>query len=233
MRNPRLGLSLFAFASSLAACNAAVDPIDVKAGCPQQPLRGPEQFAPASPQSVIDDFENGDLLLPRTAGRSGSWYPFPVMAAAAEGVASMDCAAHGLWSGHFTATGAADGAVNWNTTMIDPFTAVIPYDASAWSGFSFWIAAGASVDSPMVTSVGVTTTDVLDAGGVCTACNDYHLVPDIPLTRTWTRWSFRFDELAQKGFGLPQVPLRKDRLVNFIFWPKQVDFWIDDFRFEP
>ena len=26
--------------------------------------------------------------------------------------------------------------------MVDPFTDVIPYDASAWSGFSFWIAAG-------------------------------------------------------------------------------------------
>ena len=26
--------------------------------------------------------------------------------------------------------------------MIDPFTAVIPYDASAWGGFSFWIATG-------------------------------------------------------------------------------------------
>ena len=34
---------------------------------------------------------------------------------------------------------------------------------------------------------------------------------------------------------MPPVPLLpRDRLVNFIFWPKNpFDFWIDDFRFEP
>ena len=232
MRNPRLGLLLFAFCWSLAACNAAVDPIDVTAGCPDMPLRGPEEFAAASPESVIDDFEDGDLLLTRVADRSGSWYPFPVSSPTTTGGASTKCAARGLQSGHFLAVGAADGAVNWNATMVDPFTAVIPYDASPWGGFSFWIAAGETVTLPFDTTVGINTTDVIDAGGVCMTCGDYHLVR-IPLTRSWTRWSIRFEDLKQKGFGVPQVALRKDRVVNFIFWPKQIDLWIDDFRFEP
>ena len=116
--------------------------------------------------------------------------------------------------------------------MVDPFTAVIPYDASAWSGFSFWIAAGETLELPTEMSVGINTTDVVDAGGVCMKCGDYPLVQGIPLTRNWTRWSFRFDDLKPTGWGTPPTTLRTDRVVNFIFWPKRIDFWIDDLRFE-
>jgi hypothetical protein len=231
MKPPRLGALVFAFGSWLAACSAAVDPIAVKAGCPEMPLRGPAEFDAVLPESVIDDFEDGDLLVTRIAHRTGSWYPFPVSSPATTGVASTRCAASGLRSGHFTAVGD-DAAVNWNVTMVDPFTAVIPYDASAWSGFSFWIAAGETLELPVDISVGINTTDVVDPGGVCTTCGDYPLVQGIPLTRNWTRWSFRFEDLKQKGFGVPPTALRTDRIVNFIFWPKQIDFWIDDFRFE-
>ena len=65
-------------------------------------------------------------------------------------------------------------------------------------------------------------------------CGDYHST-SVTLTRHWTRWSIRFDDLKQDGFGVPAVPeLPRDRLVNFIFWPMNpFDLWIDDFRFEP
>ena len=36
------------------------------------PLRGPEEFALAPSDSMIDDFETGDLRLPPNAGRMGS-----------------------------------------------------------------------------------------------------------------------------------------------------------------
>ena len=76
-------------------------------------------------------------------------------------------------------------------------------------------------------TVGINTPGVLASG-------DYHLIA-IKLTPTWTRWSIRFDDLKQKGFGDPPIPLLpRDRLVNFIFWPTNpFDIWIDDFRFEP
>ena len=140
MRNPRLGLLLFAFASSLAACNAAVDPIDVDVGCPDKPLRGPQEWAAAAPEAVIDDFEDGDLSLFEVAGRSGNWYPFPTWRRwpRARPPRSAPPTASGPGTSSPPATAAGS---NWNASMIDPFTAVIPYDASAWSGFSFWIAA--------------------------------------------------------------------------------------------
>ncbi len=77
MRNPRLGLLLFAFASSLAACNAAVDPIDVDVGCPDKPLRGPQEWAAAKPEAVLDDFEDGDLSLFEVAGRTRQLVSLP------------------------------------------------------------------------------------------------------------------------------------------------------------
>ena len=44
----------------------------------------------------------------------------------------------------------------------------------------------------------------------------------------------KFNELAQYGFGVPQVPLNKSKLVSIMIWPQaQFDIWIDDVRFEP
>jgi Carbohydrate binding domain (family 11) len=226
MRNPRLGLLLFALGASLvAACEAVLDPIDVAAGCPDKPLRAPEEWAPAPTGALIDDFEDGDLWLIESEGRTGNWYHYPVMSTMVAGDASTTCVAHGKRSGHFVATGAGDPGSNWNASMVDPFTDVIPYDASKWSGFSFWIAAGATSEGAEMT-VGVNTPGVLASG-------DYHRT-FITLTRTWTRVSIRFEDLKQMGVGTPPVlPVPKERIVNFIFWPANpFDFWIDDFRFE-
>jgi hypothetical protein len=196
------------------------------------PIRGPEQWAEALPDAVIDDFEDGDLKVLAVAGRSGSWYSFPVASPTAAGDASTKCVARGTRSGHFVVT-TGDSPTNWNATMVDPFTAVIPYDASVWSGFSFWIATGDPAGEGTVMTVGINTPAVV-AGGSCTTCGDYHSTP-VTLTRHWTRWSIRFDDMKQRGFGVPQVPrLPKNQLVNFIFWPPNpFDIWIDDFRFEP
>ena len=234
MRRLPLCLLLCVFGSLLPACGARVTPIDVLPGCPDMPLRGPNEFADAPAEAVIDDFEDGDLEVIGIAGRSGSWYSFPVASPAASGEASNRCAARGLRAGHFVVT-AVDNPTNWNTTMVDPFTAVIPYDTTPWNwgGFSFWIATGdpAAEGKPM--TVGINTPDVV-AGGNCTMCGDYHST-SVTLTRHWTRWSIRFDDLKQRGFGMPQIPkLPRDQLVNFIFWPMNpFDLWIDDFRFEP
>jgi hypothetical protein len=78
-------------------------------------------------------------------------------------------------------------------------------------------------------------------GGICVptntppTCTDHYMVKKpVPLTHSWQRYVVRFDDMAQAGWGVPQIAMRRDQLVGFIIWPKQqFDIWIDDVRFEP
>lgn len=235
-------LSLFASGLlGLGACAPSVRPIEVMPGCPEMPLRGPEEHALAPPDTVIDDFEDGDMKLASVAGRTGSWVGVAVIGATVFGESSGRCVARGARSGHLTSTAAqASYSVSWNGVMIDPFSEAHGWDAGAYSGFSFWIAAGPNALPPVETPIGVTTVDTVAGGGVCSlpgGCGDYYAIrkPDrIPLTHTWTRWVIKFADLKQYGFGVPQVPLNKSKLVSLIIWPEaQFDIWLDDVRFEP
>lgn len=235
--------SLVVSVSLLAGCDASVAPIDVMDGCPEMPLRGPEEFSSAPPEAMIDDFESGDLKLTPIAGRLGSWVGVSsTPAATVFGEASSKCVARGTRSGHLTSTTPTPNyPVNWNAVLVDPFMDAHGWDARGYSGFSFWIARGVNAKEPMETPIGVTTVDTVMGGMVCSApggvCGDYYAIPAtmrIPLTSRWTRWVIRFDELAQYGFGVPQVPLNKSELVSIMIWPQaQFDIWIDDVRFEP
>lgn len=221
---------------ALVGCGSSVQPIDVDTGCPEMPLRGPEEFAGAPPERVIDDFEDGnDLMLAPTAGRNGSWISIATLGATTLGTSSSRCVARGLRSGHLTSAATQPYAANWNAGLVAPWGEAKPWDASAYSGISFWIAMGEGATRPYETPIGVTTTDTAAAGNVCTVCGDYYAIRRrIPLTRTWTRWYVPFTDLVQYGFGVPLVPLNKSRLVSLIIWPEsQFDIWIDDIRFEP
>ena len=233
-----VGLPMF------TGCAASVAPIDVMADCPEMPLRGPEAYASAPEDAMISDFETGgDLRLNAIAGRMGNWVGVSSTPAATFfGEASNRCVARGTRSGHLTSTAPMPNyPVNWNAVLVDPFSAANGWDASAYTGFSFWIAAGANQETPKETPIGVTTVDTVMGGGVCSVpggvCGDYYAIPAtmrIPLTHSWTRVVIKFSELAQYGFGVPQVPLNKSKLVSIMIWPQaQFDIWIDDVRFEP
>jgi hypothetical protein len=222
----------------LTGCAASVEPIDVMPNCPEMPLRGPQEFSSAPDDTVIDDFETGDLRLKPVAGRTGSWVGVATIGAQVFGEASTRCVARGLHSGHLTSTTpTANYPVNWNAVMVEPFSEAHGWDASAYQGFSFWIAAGVNAQPPIETPIGVTTVDTVMGGGVCSVCGDYYAIPAtkrIPLTHSWTRWVIKFSDLAQYGFGVPQVPLNRSKLVSIMIWPQaQFDIWIDDIRFEP
>lgn len=231
-RSSRLLLSCVVALSALAGCGGSVAPIDVMAGCPEMPLRGPEEFAAVPPERVIDDFEDGDLMLNRAAGLTGSWIGSAAVAGGVMfGASSNRCVARGTHSGHLSGLGPQNYPVTFNGGL---GSVVAPFDASTYSGISFWIALGDTAVPPFKTPIGVSTTDTA-LGGACMTCGDYYAIRErIPLTRTWTRWFVPFSDLAQYGFGVPQVPLNRSRLVNLIIWPEpqQFDIWIDDVRFE-
>jgi hypothetical protein len=230
----------FLMAAVLASsgCMVAVQPIEVAADCPDQPLRGPDEFTAEPADQLIDDFETGDLHLTKVGGRTGSWVygddDSPSGMVTAED--SSRCAARGARAGHFAGAGFTNWGANWTAVFLDlgGGTVALPYDGRAYTGISFWAAVGSGALEPFEAPVGLTTLDVAWNGGVCTTkCMDYYGTK-VPLTRAWQRVVIRFADLAQAGWGVPQVAMRNDQLVGFIVWPNhQFDIWIDDVRFEP
>jgi hypothetical protein len=218
-----------------AACEVVVDPIEVPPGCPDMPLRGPEAVDDVPIDLQIDDFEDGDSMILTVAGRNGLW------ASMSNGTSTMlfavpsnNCAARGHWAGHLAGAGFTDWGASVTAYLMaqsGPFA--IPYDASHYSGFSFWAATGSRHDATPI-ELGFTTIDTVTNGGVCTACFDYYRKP-IQLTHSWQRFVIRFSDLKQSGLGKPQIPeMNTEKLVGFLIWPeKQFDIWIDDIRFEP
>ena len=216
------------------ACDETLAPIAVGPGCPEQPLRGPDATANGDPENVIDDFESGDLFLPKVGGRSGAWIFGSDGTNVPTVEASSRCAARGRLSGHFAGAGFSDWGANWTAVFKNNNGGnAVPFDAHEWSAISFWAAVGSGAEAPFTIPMGLTTTDVAWNGGLCTTCMDYYATT-VTLTPAWKRFVLPFDILVQGGWGVPQVAMRRDQLVGFIMWPNhQFDIWIDDVRFEP
>ena len=228
---------LLAAAQFCSACRPSVEPIEVAYGCPGQPLRGPESYENELADQLIDDFESGDnyLPIPPVEGRDGFW----VLGSDSTAGALIDevvshCVARGKWSGHFAARGFTSWGNNWTAVFRAPANAyAVPYDGSKYSAISFWAAFGADNGPAFEVPMGLTTMDNAWNGKVCTVCMDFYAAK-VPLSHDWQRFVIRFDQMAQSGTGIPQVPMRRDQLVGFIIWPQQqFDIWIDDVRFEP
>ena len=217
-------------------CDSAISPIQVAPGCPDQPIRGPEQWALAPLSQLIDDFESGNGKVAREEGRNGEWFLSKTSAAVESSAGpSSRCVARGLFAGHFVASAATDWGALWTADFLEPVAGnAQPYDGSKYGGISFWAGFDAANGAPFSIRVGVATMDTAWNGGICSNyCMDFHGIDVAPGT-TWQRFAIRFDNLKQQGWGVPQIALRRDQLVGFVLWPdRKADLWIDDLRFEP
>ncbi len=212
-----------------------MDPIEVAPSCPGEPIRGPEQYANEPANRLLSNFETGTTALAQVAGRNGSWIRG---SDGSSGVliaqASSTCAARGKWAGHFAASGFTSWGNNWTAVFrAQPNSVPMPYDGSGYSAISFWAAFGADNGTSFAVPVGITTMDTAWNSSLCSPCNDYYATT-VPLTHDWQHFVLPFSDMAQAGFGNPQLPMRRDQLVGFIIYPKQqFDIWIDDVRLEP
>ena len=183
---------------------------------------------------LIEDFEDGNARLLIRDGREGSWMAegdrsgkqTPAPNYAVFPVRSVE-------KGH-----AGQFALRLRTERLTVsgaglYADLVPgqcYDASAYAGIEFW----AKGSGRIVFGPGV--VDIIEKkwGGVCERdCYDRHLA-SVALTPEWKRYSARWDEFSQAGWG-HQVPLDPARL-NSIGFAVQVpdtpiDFWIDDIQF--
>ena len=202
---------------------------------------------PTCTQPLIDDMEHTDGSILPNCNRMGFWFTFNDATTGATqtpaagssflpslipdgGRGSSTHAAHTSGSG-FTVWGAGMG---FDLNDAGGNTTKNTYDASQYTGFTFYVMAGAGGSTTVRFNVPTKATDPV--GGICTPstkCND-HFGETLNLTNSWTQVTVKFSDLAQQGWGTPAtfqasqmygVELQFDPNVNF-------DLWVDDISFQ-
>jgi hypothetical protein len=131
-----------------------------------------------------------------------------------------------VYGGPFTIWGASFG-----------FGLGAPYDASAYSGFTFMARTNAS---PLVITVQFPDKDTDPAGGLCDPstngpnyCFD-HFGSPIMLSPGWTKYTISFGQLRQGGWGrvVPAFDPSSLRSINFLIpVGARFDVWVDNVAF--
>lgn len=182
--------------------------------------------------TLIDDLEDGDILLPDRDGRSGWWYtatdrtpgehfpPVPWAPSEADAFA-------GSFAAHFSGSGFLD----WGATLGFTLNEECPYDASAYSGITFQ-ARGQGTIRVRFTTVATVPT-VLVPGDCVEACWD-DFATDIDLTESWEEYRISWSDLAQAGWGEPAEFDPAELLA--IVWQggtamSTFDLWLDEIAF--
>jgi len=183
-------------------------------------------------ESLVDDLEDGDTLIPKQDGRDGWWYTWvdgtggEFMPAGAWAPTDVDA-----FAGQFSARISGSGFLDWGATLGVTLNRECPYDGSAFSGIEFW-ARGVGRTRVRFTTM-ATVPNGLSPGtceGVC--WDDFGTFID--LTQTWTRYTVAWGDLSQEGWG---EPAEFDPLgLLAIVWQAgmsgtEFDVWVDDIRF--
>jgi hypothetical protein len=204
---------------------------------------------------LLDDFDDGDAFVTGN-GKAGNWYGYGDEGGSQSpswddgdwmpepgGLAASGYALHAVGGG-YDSWGSGQGlSLGWNEAREQNCL----YDASGYDGVSFWIRGevideeglvGGTNDSGAI-RFGVTEPDIIpvEEGGNCTSnagsCWDWHKTR-IEVDECWHRYSFRFDELEQDGWGADAGDLEMDKMSNFNFEIAQghrFDYWLDEVTF--
>lgn len=196
---------------------------------------------------LLDDFEDGDNLLPRVGERNGSWYIAgdgtvgasirpPVGSATPERIVPPRCQSN--FGIHFAGRGfAAWGAVLGLNLRFDQ--AVLPTDLSGYRGIRFW--ARASEQNGCALRVGIDDASTHPNGGTCSKMagqghpcwNSFGV--DIPTLRPdWAELFIPFNALTQKNVEPAAAPLDLSHTYQLTFKVSPTnpfDIWIDDVGF--
>ena len=194
----------------------------------------------ASNEELIDDMNDGDRFIPQVNGRAGAWkdsddgtpgatmFPNPAglftMTATGDGCTGYSAYVYG---GPFVDTGATFG-----------FGIGSPYNASAYTGISFWAKIDGGTSSGL--RVAFPDKDTQPDGGLCqagvsgpTQCWDHYgyRIPAPGLTTQWTKYTIAFSSLTQDGWGRLGAAFDPSTIYEMQFQiPVDAKFgvWIDD-----
>lgn len=180
---------------------------------PAPPPAQPDQTPVSGPPVLIDDFTDGDQRILERDGRSGAWFAFDDGTGTSNGVEIfpegrdgkgfsllISAESHTRWGGGVGAL-LKEGATGAGET----------YDASGFTGISFWASADRTQD------VSVMIPDFYtDSRGRCTKCSDHFYVSFVATTE-WKQYRFAWDSFKQQGFGdaRPKLDTRRIYAIQF------------------
>jgi hypothetical protein len=204
---------------------------------PVDPNAGPcDAFSNAASGevAVLDDLEDGDANVPFNESRGGTWFSFGDPSGSFSPSAARLPEAGGALDSDYAMHVAGTGFSEWGAgfgVMVGTC-----YDASVYSGVSFW--ARGSANAALRVAIASLGTQPTAYGGACTtACGDTHGT-NVDVTEEWTQYSLLFDEIAQQGWGTPaEFDVTNIFSVSFGFGvpedPLEFDLWIDQIEFLP
>jgi hypothetical protein len=184
---------------------------------------------------MIDDFEDGDDQLWAVEGRGGKWYAFDdgtgTASPARDAFATSAAEDRPTSAVHSTGEGFSDygGGVGFGLSGC--------YDASAYTGVSFWAKADTSVLATIRFSVATSDTRPEAQGGTCTGtgCGDNYGIA-IELTDEWKQYEIKWTDMFQVNWG-KKFAFNNHNLLGVDFTaysdtkPFGWDFWVDDIAF--
>lgn len=201
--------------------------------------------APTGATDLITDLESGPTF--SSGGRSGSWYVYndktaagmqtPTVGTDFKPDAVMPARSGSTFAAHTSGSGFTVWGAGMGFDVNNPGgTAKKVYDASAYSGITFWAKGTAS----KAVRMNIPTKDTSPEGNLCnmtdagdSVCND-HFGTTLTLTADWTQQTVDFaNDLAQSHFG-PPADFKPSEIygVQFQVGPGATfDFWIDDVAF--
>jgi hypothetical protein len=154
------------------------------------------------------------------------------------------------YAAHVNASGFSMYGVGLGVNINSSGTSIKPYDASAYSGFTFFAKGTAtSTDGANMVRVGVPTSasSSPSSGGTCSAVSpmycDGHWGKVIALTANWTQYTIKWSELTLNTNSVGGAAFTPNLLIGF-HWqaggqatPTLVaggmNMWIDDLAFTP
>ncbi len=184
----------------------------------------------SGPRVLIDDIEDGDTSILANDGRKGAWYAYDDGTAGTRTDPEVKSIARGASKSAMCISGQGftgyGGGIAFDLNDAGGDREL--YDASAYTGFSFW-ARGLPVQFRAM----VVDRYSDPAGGVCSGCYDPFQAPFTP-TDAWEQYTFSWKDLKQQGYGDMQPNVCALQLFQIQFqWSGSAPFelCLDDVAF--
>jgi endoglucanase len=227
-----------AAAAPAAPAAAPAAPPGVAAAPAPGPMTVPAKDCP--PEFSIDDVEDNNNQLTVQGGRNGYWYTYLdpqgttiTPPAKTKFLQSAGGASGSKFAAHMAGTISKNGDplyAGMGFSFTDPKG---PYDATQYTGVSFWAKVGPGSIKTVRLKVPDVNTD--PQGKVCTECfNDFGA--DLTLTEQWQKYTIPFATMKQMdGWGNPNPPTINKSKIYGMQWQVNdrgaaYDVWVDDVR---